>query len=295
MLPEFKLRDSGGKSNNSSQSGNFVELAPLQWTVKITKGEIKLDRGYQYEFSGKGTAMFDLAGRQRKAMTMISVLSDSIDRPLDTLSVLNVGGSAGIIDEYLSRYFYRVTGIDIDEKAILYAKNNFQKEGLLFEIGDAMDMKYESNSFDVVVCSQVYEHVPDANTLMSEIFRVLKPGGIVYFAAGNRIMLNEPHYNLPLLSIIPRPLAHLYLKISGKGDFYYEKHFTYWGLKKLVSKFKVTDYTPLILSDPEKYKAEYMVMPRTRKHEIAIFISKYMIWLIPGYIWLLEKPSNRVN
>lgn len=254
-----------------------------------------MDRDYQYDFSDKGTAMFDVAGRQRKAMTMISVLLETIDGPLASLSVLNVGGSAGIIDEYLSRYFYQVTGIDIDEKAILYAKNNFQKEGLTFEIGDAMNMKYDPNKFDVVVCSQVYEHVPNAKNLISEIFRVLKPGGFVYFSAGNRIMLNEPHYNLPFLSILPRPIAHLYVRVCGKGDYYYEKHFTYWGLKSLVKKFNVIDYTPLILSDPKKYNAEYMVMPGSRKHQVATFISKYMIWLIPGYIWMLEKPNNRVN
>jgi 2-polyprenyl-3-methyl-5-hydroxy-6-metoxy-1,4-benzoquinol methylase len=254
-----------------------------------------LDRGYQNSYSDDVTSMFNLEGRQRKAMTMVSVLSEYIDKPLNNLSVLNVGGSAGIIDEYLSRYFRQVTGIDIDEKAILYAKDNFQKEGLLFEIGDAMDLKYEQNSFDVVICSQVYEHVPDANILMSEMFRVLKPLGIVYFAAGNRIMLNEPHYNLPLLSVIPRPLAHWYLKLTGKGEFYYEKHFTYWGLKRLVSKFRVADYTPVILSNPEKYNAKYMVSPGTCQHRIASFIAKHMIWLVPGYIWLLEKPSNCGN
>jgi hypothetical protein len=108
-------------------------------------------------------------------------------------------------------------------------------------------------------------------------------------------MLNEPHYNLLFLSIIPRPLAHIYIKLAGKGEFYHEKHFTYWGLKKLVSNFNVIDYTALILSDPEKYKVEYMVNPGSRKHKVATFISKYIIWLVPGYIWLLEKPNNRVN
>ncbi|QKQ26308.1 class I SAM-dependent methyltransferase [Candidatus Reidiella endopervernicosa] len=177
-------------------------------------------------------------------------------------------------------------------KSDIVCKDQLSKEGLTFEIGDAMNMKYEANSFDVVICSQVYEHVPDAAMLMQEMFRVLKPGGAIYFSAGNRLMFNEPHYNLPLLSVLPRPLAHLYLKMSGRGDHYYEKHFTYWGLKRLVRAFEVIDYTPLILSKPEKYKTEYMVKPGSNKQKIAAFISKYMIWLVPGYIWILKNPDH---
>lgn len=254
-----------------------------------------MERGYQYGFSDKGTAMFDRGARQRKAETMVRVLSEFLDEDISTLSVLNVGGSAGIIDEYLSRYFGRVIGIDIDEEAILYAKNCFKKENLAFEVGDAMNMTFESNSFDVAVCSQVYEHVENPETLMDEIFRILKPGGVVYFAAGNRLMLNEPHYNLPLLSVVPRPLSHLYMKLSGKGDFYYEKHLSYWGLKHLVRRFEITDFTKPILCSPARYKTEYMIKPGSRKHKIASFLVKYAIWLVPGYIWVLKKPNNCVN
>jgi len=250
-----------------------------------------MSREYQTNYSDINSEMFNVEGRRRKAMTMVSVLSAYHDKQLDTLSVLNVGGSSGIIDEYLSRYFHHVTGIDIDENAIDHARSEFKKEGLVFEIGDAMSMKYDENSFDIVVCSQVYEHVPDAKSLMSEMLRVLKPGGVVYFAAGNRLMFNEPHYNLPLLSVVPRPLAHIYLKLSGRGTHYYEKHFTYWGLKKLACEFNIIDYTARILSDPESYNAGYMVRPGSVKHKIATVISTYFIWLVPGFIWILEKPD----
>jgi ubiquinone/menaquinone biosynthesis C-methylase UbiE len=236
--------------------------------------------------------MFDHDGRQRKAWTMMRVLTEAIDKDLAGLTLLNVGGSAGIIDEYLSRYFGKVVGIDIDEKAIAYAKNNFKKDNLTFEAGDAMRLAYEQDSFDVVICSQVYEHVADAGVMMDEIFRVLKPGGVVYFAAGNRLMLNEPHYNLPLLSVIPRPLSHLYLKLAGKGSYYYEKHLSYWGLRKLVHRFELTDYTKPILQAPAKYKADYMVKPGSAKQKIASALARYAIWLVPGYIWVLTKPAT---
>ncbi|MCX2977270.1 class I SAM-dependent methyltransferase [Candidatus Marimicrobium litorale] len=254
-----------------------------------------MERGYQHGYSGSVTSMFDIEGRRRKARTMVSVLSECSDRPLAGLHALNVGGSAGIIDEYLSRHFASVTGIDIDETAIQFARKTFNNENLHFETGDAMALRYEADTFDVVVCSQVYEHVPDAGKLMAEMYRVLKPGGKIYFAAGNRLMYREPHYNLPLLAVIPRPLAHRYLRLVGKGEYYYEKHFTYWGLKHLVCSFSVTDYTPLIIRDPDKYQARYMMKTGTLKHGLARFISRYAIWLVPGYIWVLEKPMTTMR
>ncbi len=226
---------------------------------------------------------------------MISVLSDFYDNAIGTKNALNVGASAGIIDEYLSRYFETVTCIDIDEKAISFAGNNFSKKGLLFEVGDGMNMRYADESFDVIVCAQVYEHVPDAQQLMAEIWRVLKPGGVVYFAAGNRVMINEPHYNLPLLSVIPRSLAHIYIRLAGKADRYYEKHLTYWGLKSLVKDFILHDYTRQMLSDPEKYHVHYMVPPGSLKQKAAVFVAKFLIFLVPGYIWLLEKPVDKAG
>lgn len=42
---------------------------------------------------------------------------------------------------------------------------------------DLHDIPFESNSFDVVMCNHVLEHVNDADRCISELYRVLKPGG----------------------------------------------------------------------------------------------------------------------
>jgi hypothetical protein len=104
-------------------------------------------------------------------------------------------------------------------------------------------------------------------------------------------MWNEPHYQLPLLSVVPRFLAHYYVRLMGKGKYYHELHHTYWGLRKLVRQFVVHDYTDDLVSDPEKYGVSYMVRPGTVKAPIARIIAKHLVWLVPGYIWLLEKPE----
>jgi SAM-dependent methyltransferase len=182
-----------------------------------------------------------------------------------------------------------VAGIDIDAKAIAHAAGTYCRANLFFAVGDALSLPFADEQFDVVVCSQVYEHVPDAQVMMAEIARVLRPGGVVYFAAGNRLMLNEPHYNLPFLSLLPRSLAHRYIRFMGKGDFYYEKHLSFWGLRKLVAGFAIVDYTLPILQNPERYGAEYMVPEGGLKQALAVFMAKYLYALVPGYIWVLQK------
>ena len=240
--------------------------------------------------------MHDVAGRERKAKTMVSVLENHMQKPLHQLRLLNVGGSAGIIDNYLAGHFKSVTSIDIDELAIEKAKNEYcNNDNLEFQIGDAVNLHFNDNEFEVVICSQVYEHVPSAEKMIAEIYRVLVPGGVCYFAASNRLMWNEPHYNLPLLSVVPRSLAHFYIKLMGKSDRYHELHYTYWGLKKLVSSFFVHDYTNVIIANPVKYHVEYMLKPGSVKAIIAGFIARNLLWLSPGYIWLLEKPGKALH
>lgn len=253
-----------------------------------------MSRGYQHNFSSlHGDSMYDKEARERKANTMIRVLSHNFgEENIAQMSLLDVGSSTGIIDNYLSRAFAEVTGLDIDTRAVEHARKAYANEHLHFCTGDAMSIDFPDNSFDVVICSQIYEHVPDARKMTDEIYRVLKPEGVCYFAAGNRLSIEEHHYNLPFLSVIPRPLGHLYLRLAGKGKYYYEKHLSYWGLKSLVAKFDIIDYTDKVINDPKSFDVVYMLEPGSRKHKLAQFIVGRLYWLCPGYIWLLKKSSQ---
>lgn len=247
-------------------------------------------RGYQFNFSQILTeAMYDREAREKKAKTIIAVLSDYFRSDFKSFSVLDVGCSTGFIANYLSNFFGQVLGIDIDESAIDFAKRQFRKGNLDFIKSDSQKVECDENTFDVVICTHIYEHVPDAGILMKEIFRILKPNGVCYFSAGNRLKIMEPHYHLPFLSILPRPLAHLYIRASRKHKYYYEKHLSYWGLMKLVRDFEVIDYTKKIIRQPEKFKTEYMIQPDTNKARLARFVVKNAYWLCPTYVWLLHK------
>ena len=152
--------------------------------------------------------------RGKKAFTIIAVLRDFYSGDIENLTVLEIGLSTGLIARVLSNHFGKFVGIGIDKPAVEYAANQFSDRNISFSVADSMDLAFEADQCDVVICAQVYEHVPAVAQLIREIHRVLKPGGVCYFAAGNRIMLMKPHYRLPFLSIIPISLANRYVRLS---------------------------------------------------------------------------------
>lgn len=251
---------------------------------------------YQLNFAARMSSMYDRSSREKKAYRIIKTLGEYFgEEKLSSLTVLDVGSSTGIIDNILSKKFKKVIGSDIDESAIDYANKTFKKRRLKFQIGDAMNLKFKGNTFDVVICAQVYEHVSNQKKLFSEIYRVLKPGGICYLAALNKLRIWEPHYNLPFLSWLPKGVANLYLKLTGKGNFYFETLCTYWELEGLSRKFVIHDFTRKIILDPKKYGYEDSI-PLNPALLIPLQLVAYFYkFFSPTFFWLLVKPSAITN
>ena len=248
---------------------------------------------YQYRYTENDVAktnMYDEHGRVVKAQKISAVLKDYYDDPQEQ-SVLDVSCSAGIISRYLSEHFQKVTGIDIDESAVSYAKAENNKANLEFHVMDALNTSFTNDSFDIVVCNQMYEHVPDANKLLDEIYRILVPGGICYFGATNKLKVIETHYgNLPFLSYFPKPIASFYLRLFNRGEYYYENLSTYWVLRRLCGKFEIIDYTKKVVREPDAFGMGGMVTKGGIKQRFALSLLNSLYWLSPGYIWLLRKP-----
>lgn len=246
---------------------------------------------YQHDYASGRPQMYDVQGRIRKAWRIVKLLEDYYGKKkLKELKVLDVGASTGIIDNELSKHFNQVVGIDIDSDAIDFAKKKFKRKSLVFQTDDAMKLSFKSNLFDVVICTQIYEHVPDPKKLFKEIFRVLKPGGTCYVAALNKLWPWEPHYDLPFLSWLPKQLGNAYVRVMGKAPEYYETLKTYWQLKTLMSNFQIIDYTPKILRSPKKFKyAGFAKFPMNIVAWCISFLSKYVV---PTFFFLIVKPQR---
>ena len=129
----------------------------------------------------------------------------------------------------------------------------------------------------------------EMDQMMEEVYRFLKDEGFCYFSGGNKFMVIEGHYHLPFLSWIPKPLAHLYLKFTGEGDFYYEQHLSLRGLKQLVRKFRIHDYTLSIIRDPQKFFVTDLFNTQSFLYGWIQLLAPYLYPLIPTYIWVLTK------
>jgi len=247
---------------------------------------------YQERFSETHpTKMFDEEGRRLKAAKAIAIFENEIGN-LKNLSLVDLGCSTGIMTTVYGEHFKDVIGLDIDEPGVGYAIAHNTSSNISYRLRDAMDTGLPDGSMDAATCTHVYEHVPDPVRLMDEIYRVLRPGGVCLFIAGNRLIWMEADNQLPLLSVVPKAVGHRYVRLMGRGDSYFETTKTVWGLRKLVSRFEVRDYTLKVVQDPERFSATDLVRPGTLKQKTAIAMLRTAYWLAPTYIWLLKKAGS---
>lgn len=210
---------------------------------------------------------------------------------LDKTICLDIGGSAGYVAKALSPFVDKVFVIDIDEHALEFGKKNNHAKNIVYKTGDAMKLDFKDKSIDIIICNQVYEHIPNHKQLIKEIYRVLKDNGICYFGGNNRFIIMEPHYRLPFLSWFPKKLANIYIKKARNLDYYYESHLSYVDLKKLFRSFVIDDYTVPIIKTPEKFSADDLVKKNSIPSRLPKAFLKLIEPCIPGYVFILYKKS----
>lgn len=103
------------------------------------------------------------------------------------LRVLDCGiGDGAFSSAFASRYPGELDlhGVDLSAGMLDQARTNLSASGIhptLWQ-ADCRDLPFETETFDIVMAAHVIEHLPDPQSALSEMFRVLKPGGRAAFA-----------------------------------------------------------------------------------------------------------------
>jgi 2-polyprenyl-6-hydroxyphenyl methylase / 3-demethylubiquinone-9 3-methyltransferase len=131
--------------------------------------------------------------------------------------VLDVGCGGGILSESMSGRGADVTGIDLGEKALKVAQLHQMESGAKVDyrlVAVETLAEEQPESFDVVTCMEMLEHVPDPAAVIEACARLVKPGGTVFFSTINR---NPKSY---LFAVIG---AEYILNMLPRGTHEYEK------------------------------------------------------------------------
>lgn len=233
----------------------------------------------------------DRAGRRVRAARIVAVLEDFSGVPLDTATLLDVGVSHGLIAVVLAERVKWTLGVDVDATALAVARAEAPARGRLdLALGSGMRLPFKDECMDLVVCNHVYEHVPDANALMREIARVLRPGGACYFAGGHRLQVVEPHYRLPFLSWLPRPWADGYLRATGRGRAYRERFVAPWTLPALFTAFaSQRDVTGDVLRRCHRYGLGPRWLQSALAALLPLSLARLVGFALPTHVWMLRK------
>ena len=103
----------------------------------------------------------------------------------DKLLDLGCGEGRHALSAYIARDL-KVYAVDLSLSDLKTTKSRFiesyesenKKKTLSIAAADAKNLPFQDNEFDSVICSEVLEHIHDYKSVLSEIFRVLKNGGV---------------------------------------------------------------------------------------------------------------------
>jgi len=111
----------------------------------------------------------------------------------------------------------------------------------------AEDLPFTSNSFDLVICVDVLEHVDNIEKALSELIRVSRK--FIYIRYPNYLYPYEPHFKKPFFPYLPKTLARLYFKLLGfsSEEVSFINHINYLNKISLLRYLKNYDNVSVVI------------------------------------------------
>ena len=129
----------------------------------------------------------------------------------DASRILDIGCGGGYMTEELAKKGFNVSGVDPSPGSVATAQRHAKQVDLNVEykVGCGEELPFDDAQFDIVSCCDVLEHVSDLSKVVSEISRVLKPGGFFFYDTINKTALSwllmiKLAQDIPLIRMVPK-------------------------------------------------------------------------------------------
>ena len=107
--------------------------------------------------------------------------------------ILDLGCGNGISARLLNLAGYDVVGTDISPLFLEEARN-WENPKLRYQVCDVLELPFDNDSFDVICSNELIEHLPDVETALQEMIRVVRKGG--------KVVLSGPNLCSPLTPLL---------------------------------------------------------------------------------------------
>ncbi len=206
--------------------------------TELTMTAQNVDAQEIQKFAALASRWWDLGGEFKPLHDINPLRADFIMQHCNGVfekSLIDIGCGGGILAEYMAKQGAIVSAIDMAEESLQVAKLHGLESNISvnYELTTAERMADQHpQSFDIVTCLEMLEHVPDPASIVNACAKLVKPGGHVFFSTINR---NLKAY---LMAIVG---AEQVLKLVPKGTHQYDKFIQPAELLKWV------DSTPLVV------------------------------------------------
>lgn len=226
------------------------------------------------------------ADRPQKAAVIWHTLQHFCGTKIGDGIWLDIGCGSGGIAASLAPRVKQIIGIDPEPWDRWRCWMN-QHPNLSFLQGsyDRSPALVDPESIDVVVCNQVYEHVPDPEELIYFVYSILKPGGACYFAGPNLLFPIEPHVFWPFVHWLPRDLATRIMHFFGSKAILDAHSVNYWEILRLLNNFKIENAIPYILKNPCLFKKSYSSLFYWVPARALNLLTPFS----PGFVFVVHK------
>ena len=211
--------------------------------------------------------------------------------------VLDVGAGNGALTLLLARYFPAVhfTGIDITPSMIADADTQARRLGIQnaeFVEGNALQLQFEDNSFDAVVCQTLLMHLGDPEAAVNEMSRILKKGGRFMAAEYHILSYEKPIETAQFIDDGDEARISSYMqliirgyRLSGQGNFKMGGRVPFLatnaGLN--ISDIRINDRLPFAFP-PYRKPSEKISLTELQGWEALIKDPAYRSWLAQAMI-----------
>ncbi|KAI3545145.1 hypothetical protein CTAM01_16619 [Colletotrichum tamarilloi] len=164
------------KEDRDARTADYASLTRQYYNLATDFYEYGFGQSFHFSRPSAGESFKQSIARHEHYLAHVI----DIKKDMKVLDVgCGVGGPAREIAKFTGAY---ITGLNINEyqveRATRYAVKSKLDKQLQFVQGDFMNIPFEDNTFDAVYAIEATVHAPSLQDVYSEIFRVLKPGGV---------------------------------------------------------------------------------------------------------------------